>query len=703
MTGASPQAIDGGLIGVDVGGTHTDVQLVLGGRLARGKALTTYDDFSRGLPQAVAVAGEELGLTLTEVLDRTEAIVNGTTVATNAVTQLRGSRVGVIVTAGFRDVFRIAGGPRLPVFDDHLQLNVPDIVDRRAIVEVDERITAQGEVLAPIDLDGVDRAADFLVGELEVEALAVCFLSSYQEPRHELLAEERIRQRYPDLFVSLSHRLFPVMRETRRWTTAVLNAFVQADTRRYLDTVDSRLRDAGFKASLSFFQGLGGAISRGRAARFPLSLLGSGPAGGAIGAVALAKSMGRSHVLLADMGGTSFDTGIIRDNELHIEKNVDIGRFPSGLNLVDVVSIGAGGGSIVTVSERGVPAVGPRSAGSAPGPACYGQGGEEATVTDALVTMGLIDPANYLGGRIKLHPARAVSALRRTLADRFEWSAEEASAVVYQLVVTNMANAMREVSISKGYDPREFLFLAYGGTLPLFAWAIAESVGIAEVVIPDGSSVFCARGLLAGDFVLRYDQSANWYLGDTTQVDRVNALARQMVAGALADMHAEGFGEGEIAVSRRGDFQFPGQVFQLSMQVPEALTAADASTLTRGFFDHYERTYGRGTAWEETPPIMVNYTVEVRARRAARFELEPQAANPTAAHELVRSRRRIFLPLELRHEDVPVYDDARFSAGSLVTGPCIIDARDTTILVPSGVTAARDRFMNYLLRSEREA
>jgi N-methylhydantoinase A len=684
-----------GLIGVDVGGTHTDVQLVLGDRLARGKALTTYDDFSRGLLDAIAVAGEQLGLSLTEVLDRTDAIVNGTTVATNAVTQLRGARVGVLVTAGFRDVFRIAGGPRLAVFDDHLQLNVPDIVDRRAIVEIEERIDARGEEVVPLDLDAVDGAADVLVHELEVEAIAVCFLSSYQEPRHELLAEERILARHPDLYVSLSHRLFPVMRETRRWTTAVLNAFVHADTRRYIDTVDSRLREEGFRGSLSFFQGLGGAIGRGRAERFPLSLLGSGPAGGAVGAATLAESMGRRHVLLADMGGTSFDTGVIRDNELQIEKNVDIGRFPSGLNLVDIVSVGAGGGSIVAVSDRGVPTVGPHSAGSTPGPACYGQGGESATVTDALVAMGLIDPGNYLGGRIALQPELAVDALRTSLGDRFGWTPEEASAVVYELVVTNMANAIREVSVGKGHDPRDFLFLAYGGTLPLFAWAIASTVGIDEVVIPDGSSVFCARGLLAADVVLRYDQSVNWRLADRSQAARIGAAGEQLVHQAVDDMLAEGFDEAAVTVTRRGDFQFPRQVFQLGMPLPETIDEDDVDALTHAFFELYERTYGQGTAWEETPPIMVNYTVEARGRRSNRLEPRPVAPAPGPAP--VKARRRVYLPLEREHRELPVYDDARFTPGSAVTGPAIVDAADTTILVPTGVTATRDELLNYRL------
>lgn len=312
--------------------------------------------------------------------------------------------------------------------------------------------------------------------------------------------------------------------------------------------------------------------------------------------------------------------------------------------------------------------------------------------------MGLIDAGNYLGGRLALQPNLAVTALRASLADRFDWSPEEASAIVYELVVTNMANAIREVSISKGYDPRDFLFLAYGGTLPLFAWAIASTVGITEVVIPDGSSVFCARGLLAADSVVRVDQSVNWSLSDETQVARVNAAGDKLARQAMATMRADGFTDADVTVTRRGDFQFPGQVFQLSMRLPDTLGSEEVGTLSRQFFALYERTYGAGTAWEETPPVMINYTVEARASRHNRFEAKPRSLTATASPTPSKAVRRVYLPAEREHVEVPVYAETALNPGAHVAGPCIIDATDTTILVPSGVAATRDALSNYRLQ-----
>ena len=273
-----------------------------------------------------------------------------------------------MMTTGFRDAFRLAGGPRTTEIDDHLQLNVPDIVDRRAIAEIDERIDWSGTVLVPLDLDQVRAQAKRLVEEQQVDALAVCFLWSHANGEHELAAEAAIKELYPDLFVTPSHRVFPVEGETRRWTTAILNSFVQDRADVYLTSLNEKLRTSGLKGGLAFFQGLGGGISLEKARAYPLGLLGSGPAGGAIGANELAKRMGKKRVLLGDMGGTSFDTGIIVDNEIHIDKNLELGPFMTGVNLVDVVSVGAGGGSIGWVSERGVPQRRPAQRGLDPGP-----------------------------------------------------------------------------------------------------------------------------------------------------------------------------------------------------------------------------------------------------------------------------------------------------------------------------------------------
>jgi N-methylhydantoinase A len=684
-------------IGVDVGGTHTDVSVVYNGQVERGKALTTYDDFSRGVLEAVGVAAANYDLSMDELLERTQLFINGTTVVTNAITQLRGSRVGVLVTSGFRDAFRLAGGPRTTEIDDHLQVNVPDLVDRRAIVDIEERVDWSGTILVPLDVEQVKAQAKHLVEDVGVDALSVCFLWSHANSAHEIMARDAIKELYPDLFVTMSHGVFPVEGETRRWTTAILNSFVQDRAEVYLTSLNEKLRSAGLKGGLAFFQGLGGGISLEKAREYPLGLLGSGPAAGAIGANELAKRMGKNRVLLGDMGGTSFDTGIIVDNEIHIDKNLQLGPFMTGVNIVDVVSVGAGGGSIGWVSERGVPQVGPHSAGSTPGPAALDRGGEDPTVTDAMVTLGFIDPDNYLGGRVQLKPEKSKEVLDTTFGERFGWSTEESAAAMHDLVVVNMANAVREVSVGKGHDPREFLFLAYGGTLPLFASQIAERLGISTIVIPRNSSVFCALGLLSSDYVMRNDQGVGWDLSKPEGVDRVNDIAERMVADAIAQMESEGFARDQIDVARSGDLRFAGQAYELTLPMPARnLTVEDAPSLFDEFKAYYERTYGEGTAWEGVPASLINYSVTVTGRQD-RPALGTTPADGGPGSDLVRETREVFLPAERRRETIPIIDDAKFTVGTKVEGPAVIDAVDTTIYVPPGTTAERDEYMNYVL------
>lgn len=688
--------MSGGYIGVDVGGTHTDVCVAMGPKVFRGKALTDYEDFGRGVVAALSVAAENGGFGLGEMLGQTDLMINGTTVVTNAIYEMRGARVGVLVTTGFRDTFRISGGARQAVFDDHLQINPPSLVSEGDIVEVDERIESEGDELVPLDEAAVRAAAERFRAD-GIAAVAVCFLSSYRNPAHELRAAEIVREVAPDMFVSLSHRIFPVRGENRRWTTAVLNSFVHERARLYINSMEGRLRDAGMSGHLAFFQGLGGGISAAHVLEQPLSLLGSGPAGGAVGANELARTMGRRNVLVGDMGGTSFDTGIIVDNHVRIEKNLQIAHLKTGVNLVDIVSIGAGGGSIARIDARGVPQVGPQSASSTPGPACYGRGGTEPTTTDALVALGILDPDRYLGGRMKLHADLARKVLEERIAGPLGATAEEAAAAVYDLVVVNMANAVREVTVNHGHDPREFVFLAYGGTLPVFAVQIAKKLGITEVVIPLNSSVFCAQGLLAADYVRRYDRTVSWDVTRADGVDAVNRVLTEIRERGVADMKAEGFADHEIELQVYGDCRYSGQAHELSVPLPNRLlTADDAPAIVKEFETVYGRTYGIGSEWKRVSTQLLNVTVRASGHRAT-FEFPVHEPAPRAPEDMLLSHRRVFLPESERWSDIPVYDDALFGVGSEIVGPAIIDVTDTTIYVPEQVSVTRDKFYNYVL------
>jgi N-methylhydantoinase A len=686
-------------IGVDVGGTHTDVQAVVGDREARGKALTTYDDFGVGVLDAIEVAAEALDLPVGELLGSTQLLVNATTVVTNTITQLEGAAVGALVTKGFKDEFRFAGGPREHNVDDHVQLNIPDVMRREDILEISERIDYAGTSLVAIDEKEVLDAAGTLVSR-GVTAIAVCFLHSYKSADHETQVVELIEKSFPDLFVVPSHSVGAVRGEYQRWITAVLSCFVHEDARDFLGSLGGRLKDAGLSGNVAFFQGLGGGIGRESAERMPLRLLGAGPAGGATGANELAKQLGHSSVLLGDMGGTSFDTGVIRDNHVHVQNRARVHRFVTSLPLVDVTSVGAGGGSIAWISDRGVPQVGPRSAGSTPGPVAYNNGGSEPTVTDAMVAMDLIDPANYLGGKLELRRDLAVEAIEEHFASPMGWSVDEAANAIHDLVVTNMANAVREVSVAHGYDPRDFIFYAYGGTLPWFAAEIASVLNVGTTLIPHNSAVFCARGLLTSDFLIRKDRTVHASLATDDAVDYINMVGRELVEEGTTAMLAEGFDAADIEITRSGDFQFMGQVHALTMAVPDRdLKSSDIPTLQEGFHELYERTYGPGTAWPGVPAQMLNYSVTTRGK-LPRPETKERALSPSAAEDMVKGEREVRLPRDRKREVVPIYDEARVTPGSTIEGPALVEAIDTTVLVPRDVRLERDGRMNFILTKE---
>jgi N-methylhydantoinase A len=683
-------------LGVDVGGTHTDLILAAPEGLVRSKAFTTHGNYSEGIFDALEIAAAQLDLKASDVLPRCRAFVNGSTIVTNAITELRGAKVGVLITRGFRDTFRFAGGARTSEFDDHLQLPPPDVVDRDCIEEVTERVTSEGRAAVPLDEDEVRAAVRGLV-EKGVEAVAVCYLWSFSDPSHERRTREIIAAEAPDLFVTLSSDVHPVIREFPRFMTAVFNCLSHRATTRYVDGLEGQLDAAGFDGALTFFQGIGGSVGAEAVRQMPISLMASGPAGGVMGARYVAEQLGLENVLVGDMGGTSFDTAVLPKLEPTIAKQAIFGPFKTGINILDIVSVGAGGGSIAWLDSRRVPQVGPRSAGSEPGPACYGRGGEEPTVTDANVILGLIDPDNYLKGRHKLSRDAAVAAVQSKIGEPLGLSPEEAAGAIYDLAVIEMANALRMVSVERGHHPREFTFFSYGGGLGLFGVEIARRLGCPRVVVPDNSSAFSAYGVLIADYVRQYDRTVGWELSDPSQADAVNAVAAEMIEQATADAAEEGIAEADLEIERSGDFRFAGQVYEVNVPLPARdLTTEDAGTLAAEFPKIYERNYGEGTAWEGSPVVLLNLSIKAthgRRKPASRTtEVERGAGTPEPV-----GHREIFLPIERRRESVPIFADASLRPGTTVPGPAILDLGDTTVYVPAGTTAERDQHFNFIL------
>jgi N-methylhydantoinase A len=688
-------------IGVDVGGTHTDLMLTTPDGLVRSKSFTTHEDYSQGIFDALGLAAGQIGLTPSTVLPRCRAFVNGTTIVTNAVTELRGAKVGVLITEGFKDTFRISHGARPDDYDDHAQVSPPDVIARDCIEEIEERVTSEGERVVRLNEEQVREAVKRLRAK-GVETIAVCYLWSFKDQANEQRTGEIIADEFPEAFVTLSSEIHPVIREFERFMTAVFNCLSHRATTRYVSQLKAQLADAGFHGSLTFFQGIGGSVGIDVAESRPISLLASGPAGGVMGARYVAQQIGVENVLIGDMGGTSFDTSVLAGLEPTIAKRIAFGQLETGIATVDVMSVGAGGGSVAWIDARGVPQVGPHSAGSEPGPAAYGRGGTEPTVTDAMIALGFIDPDNYLRGRYTLDPDAARAAVANRIGEPLGWSVERAAAGIHDLAVTNMANALREVSVERGHDPRDFTFFCYGGMMPLFAAEICRELGCPKIVIPDNSSAFSAYGVLIADYVRQYEQTVQWALTDVARLDEINSVTAAMVQTAIADAEQESIPAADLEVSRSGDFRFLGQVYEVNVPLPDRdLTMEDAARLADEFPLIYERVYGEGTAWKGSPVVLLNLSIKVTYEREKPpgRQHEPQAF---ATEVQADSQREVYLPSSRERAEIPSYSEAAMGAGAQVSGPCIVDVGDTTIFVPPDATCSRDRHFNFHLDLEPE-
>ncbi len=696
MTATSTSVRPGFSVGVDIGGTHTDLIVASPTGLTRSKAFTTHDDYSRGIFDAIDVAAESLGITTDELVRSCHTFINSSTIVTNAVTELSGAKVGVLITRGFKDTFRIARGARKADYDDHKQTTPPEVVARDCIEEVTERVLYDGRAPVALVEDEV-RAAVRRLKEKGVEAYAVCYLWSFAEPSHEQRTREMILQEHPGAVVMISSEVHPVIRETERFFTAVFNCLSHRGATRFVDQITGELARRGFTGALSFFQGIGGSVSGDAVKRKPMTMLASGPAGGVMGSAAVAERMGLKHVLVGDMGGTSFDTALLHDLKPAIAKRVALGQLQTGVDIIDVVSVGSGGGSLAWIDSRGVPQVGPKSAGSTPGPVCYGKGGTQPTVTDATVTLGLLDPENYLKGRHSLDVAAARTAIEEKIAAPLGWTVEQAAAGIYDIAAQNMADALRTVSIERGHDPRPFTFFAYGGGLGLFAVEVARKLGCQTTVVPDNCAAFSAQGVLMADYVRAYNRTVNWIMVDPSQVANVNAVLADMRAEATKDASNDGIMVDDLEFSVTGEGCFAGQVWEITVPLPDrVLTAEDGAALAADFPSVYERAYGAGTAWLDSPALLVNVGVRATYHRPkpASREQEPVTGAPTPTR---LSQREVFLPSERVATTIPVYAEADFVPGATVEGPCILDVGDTTIYVPNGSTCGRDRFFNFTI------
>jgi N-methylhydantoinase A len=681
---------------VDIGGTFTDVVVADdAGGLVRAKALTTPADYTDGVTNAIANAAKELGMTPEQLMSDCAAFVNGTTVVTNAIAQQQGRRVGLLTTRGFRQSIYIHRGIRQIQLDLQKETRPPDIVQQRHVAEVDERVSRKGDVLVALNEDDVRREVRRLVEEEKIEALAICLLWSFRHPAHERRAGAIVAELYPDLFVTLSCDVYPRIREYERMNTAVLNAFVSAGAETYIGKLVDQATQLGLpEGRTSFMQSLGGHISGREAMAQPIQLSHSGPVGGVVAASHFANLLGDANIITADLGGTSFDTALIREGRPAYAHRTTINRLLTGLSIVDIHAIGAGGGSICWIDDRGLPQVGPQSAGAHPGPACYGNGGTQPTITDANVILGLIDPKKFWGGAVTLDVEAARDALQ-PVADQLDRPLEQVASGYHDIAITHMGTAMEKVSLGRGYDPRDFTVIGYGGGSGLFIAEVCRDLGIRRLVMPAAAATFSAYGLLFADAVHAEATTAQWIYG-AGSVDEINGLYDRLERDAIDALRREGYSDDDISVRREADVKFAGQSFEIPMGWPEAPVAeGDRDALGTAFVGEYERTYGAGSAWDGFPIEL--HTARVVASGStpkpplSAVGVTPSAATPVGEREVYLHDQRVI---------ANVYDGATLQPGQGLEGPALVDDIDTTLLVPEGARLDVDGMRNYVFEIE---
>jgi N-methylhydantoinase A len=685
-------------IGCDIGGTFTDVIAVdSDGNTYSDKSDTTPDDLSRGLVAALENLADRVGVPLDQILRSTTRFVNGTTAVTNSIAELKGAKVGLVTTIGFGDNLLVARSARNAHRDHHLQLNLPQIVSRDLVVEVRERIDKKGSVVVELQDEDIARAVDELIAG-GVEAIAISLLWSFLNPAHEERIAAYVETKHPDIFLSVSSRLHPMIREYERTMTTVLNAFTGIRVAEYTGRIESELKGRGLNVPIAFMQGFGGTLTADEARERPITLVDSGPAGGVIGAQALARRLGYENVVTADMGGTSFDVSVLQGTKPLVTQRVMLrDQFLTALSKIDVLPVGAGGGSIAWIDSRGVPQVGPQSAGAEPGPVCYGKGGTTPTVTDASATLGLLAPAAFLGGRRELAVQPARDAIEREIGKTLDVDATQGAAAIYRIVTANMSNAVRTVTVERGHDPREFTMVAYGGALGIFAADIAKEVGIKRVVIPADAAVFSAYGLLNSDDVRTRARSAVWAGGDASHIA---AGLQELDDEVVRNLRNAGYPDDQIDVEWEGEFKYAGQQWELRVPLernPE-LSEANLVDAQARYGQMYEDEYGTGSAWVGSPVVLVSIRVVATGRVRT---LEPRSVEISGETPVEQvGTRQVRLPLVGKDIEIGVYDALAAKPGSAIEGPAILEHPLTTLQIPPGWTVRVDQWGNYILTDE---
>ena len=682
--------MSGWRIGVDIGGTFTDIVLLgADGTVATRKISSSVDDYARAIMEGIAALVAEHTIDGAEIAE----IVHGTTVASNALLERKGARTGLIGTKGFRDILEIRN-LRMPRLYDLAWEKPPPLVERYLRQVVDERIDARGNVQTALDHDDARAVVDRLLAE-GVEAIAVCLINAFANPVHERALEAIVRERAPGCSVSISYDVLPEIKEYERTSTTVINTYISPIVRTYLERLRQAILERCPEAHLLIMQSSGGLTSAEEAARRPVNIVESGPAGGVVGALAMAGDIGQDDLVTFDMGGTTAKAALIEGGVISRSAEFQVGggiltgsRLMTGagylvrMPAIDLAEVGAGGGSLIAIDAGGSMQVGPESAGADPGPVCYGQGGTAPTITDANVALGYLNPDYLVGGALPIDAAKAIDALRTQIAAPLGVSVEEAAFGAHRIVASNMIRAIRAVSTERGRDPRGYTLVAFGGNGPVFGAAMAQALDIRRVVVPPAPGLFSSFGLLTADVEHHLARTFRELLRGIDKA-ALNARWDALAEDARQRLAADGYGGEAGGIERHASLHYQGQTYELTVPVPDGpLDDAVLAALEEAFHAEHERTYGHRAGAEE-PVELVTLRVLGRGRR-------PAAPPPRIDHGAGRApgtaTRRAYFGPEHGWCGATVIGRADLAEGR--EGPLIVEEYDATCVVPPGVSAA---------------
>ncbi|HEY4820009.1 MAG TPA: hydantoinase/oxoprolinase family protein [Xanthobacteraceae bacterium] len=692
-------------VGVDIGGTFTDIVLLgADGTIHTKKISSSVGNYAQAIVEGLSELFQETGL----AGDVIEEIRHGTTVASNAILEHKGARVGLITTKGFRDVLEIRT-LRMPKLYDLAWEKPAPLVERYLRQVVDERVDARGRIERALEAKDAERAVDVLLAE-KVEAIAVCLLNSFANPRHELMLKEIVTRKAPDLKSSISFEVLPEIKEYERTSTTVINAYVMPIVTSYLRALRSGLDGAGIPARLLLMQSNGGLSSDTAAAERPMNIIESGPAGGVVGAQALARAKDLPKIITFDMGGTTAKASMVEDGEVTRASEYSVGagimtgsRLLTGAGYmlkvpaIDLAEVGAGGGSLVWIDGGGSLQIGPESAGALPGPVCYDKGGEIPTVTDANVLLGYINPQHLVGGALALNAAKARQAFEDKVARPLGMAIEKAAYGAHQIAASNMIRAIKSISTERGRDPREFALFAFGGNGPLFACGMARSLGMSRIVVPPSAGLFSSFGLLYADVEHHYSRTFRRLLrrADLAEIQRAwSGLADQ----ARAQLAAEDFSGDSMRLRRSAALHYQGQSYELTVPVPDGpIDERMVALLEEAFGQEHEKTYGHRAGPDEPVELVAIQIVGQGLRQGAgiperlrpsRAEPEPPPARPAYFGGDGNGRAAGWI-------DTPIPRRSDLVTGR--SGPLIVEEYDATCVVPPDATASLDAGGNIVI------